>query len=427
MIGLPTETMEDIDAIYELASKLAALNVNNNRFMNITLSAGNFVPKPHTAFQWGGQDSIELLQEKKERLFALIKNNRRIKFKWNDPAMSHLEAVFSRGDRRLSSVIEKAYEKGQFLDAWSERFDFDRWMEAFDEAGVATSFYANRDIDLEETLPWDHIDTGLSKKYFIKEWGLACEEKLTDDCKTSDCLGCGINPKVCFKPYDLEIPATPTPLPISEGRFWYRLKYEKMGQSRFFSHLEIKKMIERALRVAEAPISYSEGFSPHPRISYGPAASVGHESQEEFCVIELKEEVGPEKLIAAVNASLPEGLLFVEGSVTSKRKPDAVTGQVYKVIFKDITDDELGSAIRSFLALESYLVTREKKGKVKNIDIRKLVSNLVHDETAVAVEFSIAFTGSATARPIDIIAALFSEGEIPPHKVVKKKNLFSSL
>ncbi|MBF0170713.1 MAG: TIGR03960 family B12-binding radical SAM protein, partial [Nitrospinae bacterium] len=166
MIGLPTETDDDVDAIFELARELASLSVEGKRFDTINISVGNFVPKAHTAFQWAGQDPPDELRRKKERLFSLIRTHKRIRLKYHEPQMSQMEAAFSRGDRRLGRVTLSAYRSGCWLDGWSERYRHDRWIAAFETCGLDPAFYASRAIGLDETLPWEHIDVGLTKGYF---------------------------------------------------------------------------------------------------------------------------------------------------------------------------------------------------------------------------------------------------------------------
>lgn len=425
MIGLPTETMDDIDAIYELADKLSRLKVNGKRFMTINLAASNFVPKAHTAFQWYGQDEIATLVEKKERLFSLIKSNKKIRFKWHNPKMSHIEAAMSRGDRRLSAVIEKAYEKGQILDAWSERFDFDRWKEAFEDCGLDSAFFANRDFELEAPLPWDHIDTGLTKKYFRREYDLALKGTLTSDCKTEECIGCGLDPSVCFEPYDLFIPPMEESKEETEkGRFWFSLTYERLGLSRFFSHLEMKAMIERAFTISKLDIAYTEGFSPHPRISYGPALPVGTESEEEFLTVELKTAVDLSGMIDSLNKTLPAGLKFISGAIigAGEKKTVAITEQRYELFFADTeTIPAIARGVKKFTEAEKIIINRERKNKITKIDLKEQVADMIFSDATATLRFSIIPASGATAKPGDVITAITGKMPLPPYKIIKKR------
>lgn len=196
MIGLPTETYEDLDGIADLAYTVIDIyrEVNKNKFnkkFNVTVSVSNFVPKPFTPFQWFGQNSQETFNEKHRYLKEKLRN-RNIKFQYHTTDISYLEAIFAKGDRRLGKVLIKAHEKGCKFDSWDEHFLFERWMEAFAESDVDPSFYIRDDIPYEEILPWDHIDCGASKSFLIRENERAKKAILTADCRVS-CNACGIN------------------------------------------------------------------------------------------------------------------------------------------------------------------------------------------------------------------------------------------
>lgn len=196
MIGLPTETKEDLMGIKELGYKVKDLffsmpKEKRKGNLKVTLSASCFVPKPFTPFQWVGQNSINEFNEK----INLLKNeirDKKVTFNYHDPKLSYLEAVLARGDRRISKALIRAWELGCKFDGWSDVFDFAKWMKAFEETGIDSNFYALRERDLDEILPWDFIDIGVNKEYFIKEYNKAKDEKLTRDCRLG-CNNCGLN------------------------------------------------------------------------------------------------------------------------------------------------------------------------------------------------------------------------------------------
>ena len=194
MIGLPTETMEDVKGIAELAGKVldvyfAIPKEERAKNINITVSTSSFVPKPFTAFQWEPQDSREMIIEKQNTLKHAI-TSKRIKYSWHDNKTSTLEGIFARGDRRLCKVIVRAVEKGCKFDGWSDCFRYDLWMEAFDELGINPGFYNARRREFTEILPWDHIDIGVTKNFFIRECKKAYNEETTPNCREK-CAGCG--------------------------------------------------------------------------------------------------------------------------------------------------------------------------------------------------------------------------------------------
>lgn len=193
MLGLPTETDEDVLGIADLAEKVyqawRETTPEPRRGVRITVSTSFFVPKPHTAFQWEAQISMEEYQ----RRVKLLRDNMRgrsISYNWHDPDTSVLEAVFARGDRRVADVIEEAWRNGAKFDSWSEYFDFQRWQDAFASCGLSMDFYAARQRDKDEVLPWDMISTGVSKRFLWREREQCYQNKITPDCR-KQCTGCG--------------------------------------------------------------------------------------------------------------------------------------------------------------------------------------------------------------------------------------------
>jgi len=195
MLGLPTETDEDVLGIAELANR--AVHVwreyasNKNRPLRITVSTSWFVPKPFTAFQWEPQISLAEY-ERRVKLLRNAMTAKAVTYNWHDGEASFLEAVLARGDRRVGRVLEKAYRKGAKLDAWSDCFDLKRWTEAFEECGLDPAFYANRERGKEETMPWSMISCYVSDAYLWRQRELAYRSETTPDCRTR-CSGCGAN------------------------------------------------------------------------------------------------------------------------------------------------------------------------------------------------------------------------------------------
>lgn len=204
MMGLPTETDEDIVGIAELAQRVVDLfysieNRPKGKGVQVSVSCATFVPKPFTPFEFEPQDTREMIEHKQKLLVSAIKS-KKIRVSWHDPNVSILEAVLAKGDRRLCDVIYTAWKKGCKFDSWSEHYKFDKWMEAFEECGIDPAFYANRRFDYDEILPWDHLDYLVSKDFFIRENKRAHESKTTPHCR-KQCSGCGVNKKVgreCF-------------------------------------------------------------------------------------------------------------------------------------------------------------------------------------------------------------------------------------
>ncbi len=195
MDGLPTETEADLDGIADLARKVVeeyfkVPKIQRAKGLRVTVSASTFVPKPFTPFQWAAQDTISEIIQKQDHLKRIL-NIKGVNFNWHAPYLSFLEACFARGDRRLGRVLRKAYELGCVLDGWNETFRFDTWMEAFRICDLDPAFYANRTRGKDELLPWDHIDSGISKEFLWREKEKSEKAQTTKDCRLG-CNGCGL-------------------------------------------------------------------------------------------------------------------------------------------------------------------------------------------------------------------------------------------
>lgn len=207
MMGLPTETMEDIEGIANTAQRIVDLYYQNpdkpkGKGVQVTISVACFVPKPHTPFQFCPQDTPEMLQEKQKHLLHSVKS-RKINVRYHDSKTSFLEAVFAKGDRRLSRVLEEAYRRGCYFDGWDDQFHYDTWLEVFRDLGVDMDFYSHRVIPTDEVTPWDHLHYGVTKRYLVSEYEKAVKAETTPPCNRH-CSGCGANKLLggaCFE-YD---------------------------------------------------------------------------------------------------------------------------------------------------------------------------------------------------------------------------------
>lgn len=205
MIGLPTETIDDVKAIADLGQAVVDTYYNcpnkpKGKGVRVTVSASSFVPKPFTPFQWHGQDTIPTLHAKQQHIKESI-TTRKIQFNYHDADTSYLEAVFARGDRKLCKAMEIACEKGFHFDGWGDCFDLQKWLDIFEECGIDPTFYANRQRSFDEVFPWDHLDYGVTKDYLIKECKKAYENTTTPHCRLK-CNNCGAakyGEGVCFE------------------------------------------------------------------------------------------------------------------------------------------------------------------------------------------------------------------------------------
>ncbi len=205
MMGLPTETDEDLAGIADLAQKIVDLYYSNpdkkkGKPVSVSVSCATFVPKPFTPFQFEPQISLSEIERRQKFLLSCIRS-KKITLSWHGAYTSMLEGAFARGDRRLCKVLEKAYEKGLHFDGWDECFNYEKWLEAFHECGVSYEFYVNRTREYDEILPWEHLDYAVSKKFFISENEKAKRAETTKNCR-QECAACGAacyGEGVCFE------------------------------------------------------------------------------------------------------------------------------------------------------------------------------------------------------------------------------------
>lgn len=316
MLGLPTETDEDVLSIIQIVKKINEIGreVNKN-FKGVTVSVSFFVPKPHTPFCWEPQDNIESFMKK----INILKSKIGPKWlKWHSIELSFLEAVFARGDRRLSSVIHKAFEKGARFDEWDEVFKFKIWQDSFKECKVDPKFYANRRRDYNEIFPWDHIDIGVKKEFLINENEKAKAGIISLNCKTNGCLNCGMENKcnlvkkesgvVNSKDKSIFKYKTNKSLTICK----VRVKYSKNEEIKFISHLDIINTIQKMLARTELPLVFTSGFNPHIKISFSPALPVGVSSITEYFEIELTRNENLNYIKEMLQRESPYGIEILE-------------------------------------------------------------------------------------------------------------------
>jgi len=392
MIGLPTETAEDIQAIGGLVSKILTdkTSTPTRGKKQVNVSVGTFVPKPHTPFQWERQLSID-------ESFATINSLRNSlprkgsSLKYHSPQQSFLEGVFSRGDRKLARLIECAWQQGARLDGWDEHFNLALWHEAAAQCGLELEHYL-RQRDFAEILPWDHIHTGVEQKFLQAELEKATQEVYTPDCRYHACQKCGlcdfktIMPIVhnrTQQPDNQEPEKTAASKPNSGDRneeqlphFKYIVNYTRSGQIIYLGHLELLQVIFRSLRRAGIPMNYSQGFNPTPKVSFGPALAAGTESYAEFFIIDVHTPLGdPAAVRTKLNESLPPGLEVISVATHSGKIPQKFKTSYVLTLPAPLTAEQK-SRIENFRNAAEYLVEKTRKGKTRQIDIKPLLADV---------------------------------------------------
>ncbi len=460
MIGLPTETDEDIDGLVDLAHKIldTGRRAAGGRRVEVTLSASSFVPKAVTPFQWLGQDRMENLYRKQDRIAAQVR--RGVRFKHHDCETSFLEAVFSRGDRRLCRVLETAWRRGARFDGWAEQFRWGVWRRAFAEEGVEPEAYAYGDWDPARRLPWDVLDPLVNKKWLAIELERALREATLSVCGPADCHGCAPFARDCVKgivaettgrPRDRSLPvlATPAapgpglparaaeaapPLLAEEGRqaggsladaprYRYRVRFAKRGRARFLGHLDTVRALLRALRRARISFVYSQGFNPRPRLSFGPALPVGIASEAEFFDFECHGKLEPEDALEEINAVLPRGLRILAVREAPQAVPklgESVRAARYRVELDEERD--LEAAFRAFRERGSGILQVGRNGKTRTLRLDEAILSLEPVSPASFRMMLASGNEGASLRPSEALAAVFG-GEAPSGALLVREEL----
>ncbi len=435
MIGLPTETDEDLDGIISLIQKVERSLPKTGKG-GINVSVSTFTPKPHTPFQWEATISTAEMKRRQDRIKRGVRSGR-VSVRFHDPRTSLLEAVFSRGDRRLLGVITRACELGCAFDGWTEYFRFDLWERAFAEAGLSMRDCAERAYSEDDALPWDHIETGVKKSYLTGERARAYGAVPTENCMTDACTNCGVcagavrNVRAKVDPTvmgqggrpapDDDTPAEPNP------RLAYVFFYRRTGPACFISHLEIASLVSRALTRVGAPVNFTEGFHPKPRISFAEALAVGVEADGEPFVAELSREVDTTALAEALNATLPQGMeirsILAPGDCPGKISDRALC-PVYEIVVAENGYAALdpASSISSFMESSERWFLGSVNGRAKKINVRPFVEALEYRPEDKTIRLVMKKIGGSSPSPYRVVSAVLgvSEQEAKSFRVVKE-------
>jgi radical SAM-linked protein len=453
MIGLPEESDEDVAAIGRLARRCLQearrAAPPGGPGPQINLAASTFVPKPFTPFQWEPMIGTEETRRRQRIVQAELGGRHgAIRFKPHDSRQSSIEGALALGDRRVGAAVLAAWRSGQRLDGWTEWFDDQRWLEAFAalerEQGVGLDFFAHRRRRLDEVLPWDRIDCGVTKVYLQKQLAAARNLAEVPDCVLAPCSVCGacdyeVVKNRTYEPRDYApAPAPPPRPPPPASRSVVRVRYGKVGRLVALSHLETMAAVLRAVRRAGLPVAWSQGHHPKPRVAFGPALPVGVESRCEHLDLELLGEQDAAATAAALAAQLPEGFPVYAAEVVDGREPsisESLRAVHYVVEFAGkVAEEALRARVRAFEASERVVVRRpppprdrskrrnEKiaRAREREIDLKEIVTHLAVEADG-RVAFSLRADPSGSAKPAEVLAAIFGDG-VPPRgaKVLKE-------
>lgn len=381
MIGLPGETMEDVLEIAELAKKAKLLR--KGRF-SIKVSVSNFVPKPHTPYQWFGQNSGDEFFEKRSALKALLQKYK-IPCSFHGIRASVLEGAFSRGPAELADVIEEAVRNGALFDAWSEYFKQDIWAAAFEKFGYKDSDFSERSYGQDEKLPWDNIDVGVTKDFLWKENLKSKTGEATPDCTDGDCTACGVCDfdKVKNEFSEPSVMNTDVQAPeISEYKK-YSLIFSKKERMSLLSAIETQRLFTHVLTMADIGLKFSQGFNPQPKLSYVMAPSAGMEGFGEVILFESAPIDDLAALTDRINVIMPPGI-----DVKGVSEFDLPTKK-HDIYVRLTFDEELFHLFREkYLQGEAVYKKINKKGHEKELHAADFVVSLSEDSVVFKTEAS---------------------------------------
>ena len=402
MIGLPGETDADVLGIADTCAMLQQRCRDLGR-LNLNITISNFTPKPHTPFQWHSVSTDEFLR-RQELLRTAFKRLRGLKVNFTDVRLSAMEDFVGRSDRRLAPVIEAAWRAGAGMDAWFESLDrtYAAWTGAIAAAGLegryremevggwsAVTALDRQDLDsfCAQPLPWDHIDTGIDKGWLAEDLKRALAAAVVPDCSFDGCSSCGVCGPDLGHNVVVPPPVVPTQLPAkapaSERVCRLRIRFAKTGSMALLSHLDLMRMLERALRRSALPISYTGGFHPLPRIQIALALPLGAEADGEWMDLEFTTSVTGEQLLMTLQTLLPDGLTLLsaeEVPVSGKSLSQNITGAVWSFDLQLESEEHPGwpEAVAALMAAEQLIWhDTDKKGRPRERDCRPALRQLM--------------------------------------------------
>jgi radical SAM family uncharacterized protein/radical SAM-linked protein len=427
MIGLPGEEEQDRKDIIGLAKEVAGLAKGRGGKAILNVSISTFVPKAHTPFMWAPQISFD---ESWRHINMIRKglNGGRVRVKWNQPELSWLEGIFSRGDRRLTATLMEAWGLGARFDAWGEHFRMDIWKEAFKRSSLDPELYLYRSRSMDEIFPWDHIGSGVTKDYLKMEWRNAHEGKITPDCREK-CHECGVcdhkdihhvlcgdwSPSIAIEKASSDY--------LEEDIKKYRLTFSKTGPAGYLSHLELAGTFIRALRRTGLKMVFSKGYHPMPKVSFAFALPVGTESLHETVDVELYETIPVSTFEERLNRQLPDGIRvnFIE-DISLEANGATLTESHFQVTINNLKIDK--THIKNFLDSDSLTIIKKAKKGEREVNARSLVKDITYTPPNT-LYLVMRHIHGPEIKPIQIIQEIFhlKDQEMEGIKILKTKQI----
>ncbi|KMQ50203.1 Fe-S oxidoreductase [Chitinispirillum alkaliphilum] len=431
MLGLPTETQSDIDAIVEMIRKISHLMRGYSKRKTLNVALSPFSPKANTPFQWEAMEDVKELQNKGRFIKHSLRGQKNVRVSYREPLITLLETVMARGDRRVGDLVFRGWSNGARFDGWDEMLDMDRWFKAAEIENIDLKRYLSQ-IDIQQPLPWQAISTGIGKSFLLKERQRSLLEEVTPDCRNGKCFNCGVcSPEIrpLFANTEEQIGlASPlikrSPNRVRASRF-VRAIYRKGDGVRYLGHLDMVEIFHRALIAASVPLVYSQGFNPHPRVSFGPPLPFGVTGESEIFDIEISSDLKSDLL--EVNHFLPDDLQIITYQ-TQAIKPSSLNSSVCAAEYtffpsQSNTIDDIECSVTNVMDSKELIVRHEKKGKVKVKDIRPLIKGLrvVEENGRVGWLGYLGLAPSATCKPSELLSFLAPDRGFSEFVVTRKK------
>ena len=438
MMGLPTETDEDIIGIARLAKKVVDLytEIRGRRGCKVTVSVSCFVPKPYTPFQWFGQLSMEEFQ-RRQRLLKEHITDRSITFHYHDARLSVIEGVFARGDRRLSAALYEAWKSGAKFDGWSDLFDDSRYFAAFEKCSIDWEYFSRRTRTIGEPLPWAHTSPGVLERFLKSEWQKALAASLTEDCRRTHCTGCGICPTLGVDVIDYagmeekrsseqtkqfaQSVENDTAMPPAERKlFVYRGLITKGEELRYVSHLDYANLFVRACKRAELPMAYSEGFNPHMKVAFASALSLGAASDAEYVDFEMTEALSPHVVMERLGEHLPRGAQIVRlKMLTGKHK--ALMADVDEARYRIVLAytgalEAVRESVHRYNEADTAVWERVTPKKSRTIETKAYIKTPVSfqlENGRLIFWMNLVVTPQGSVKPIEILSLMVRDFDLP--------------
>ncbi len=388
MIGLPFENDDDILGIIKLIEDIIKIS---GKKLQINVAISPFVPKPFTPFQWVKMDDKDVLLSKIYKIRNGLKKFKFVRVKYHEIDNSVLECIIGRGDKAVGELIYKAYKNGAKFDGWNEHFSFRYWQTAIDELGLNITDHTNA-IKIDEKLPWDQIDIGITKKFLLEDWEKAKDVQLTEDCRTGVCSNCGICNNKIQPQY---VPHKKTPdfeIAVDEQsnipNIHYRVFFSKIGRLRFVAHLDTMRMIHNILRAVDLPIVFSHGYNVHPKAALGAPLPLGVQGENEYFDFVLKEETATEFIFTQFDKVMPKQLKLNNVIPIENKQMRAMNYYEFEkisVIPPDGYAKNFQQKTDEFNKADEWSFIRIRKGKEKTRNLKSIIHEINWNNTELTV------------------------------------------